>query len=189
MPLGSCNSTWNELLKNNMKVELAAQPSAPIRPQGFGSMPWRWPRPILHPSHRLVIYPSHRWFNPNGSKPRCCALCRWFLPSGFYLRHWALPSATGFYLPSLGSAPRRWALPYRRWVLPLIVGRCLPPLGCTLCRWTLLLWHLLLQHGGLSSIPLSSIPPRGVVDRRCIGVGHYVSSMGTMPHCWAVGGR
>ena len=87
-----------------MKVELAAQRSAPIRPQGFGSTTRRWPRPILRPSHRLIIYPSRRWFDPLGSKPR-----------------WALPSAVGFYppgsnfvvglcLPPLGYNLHRWAL-------------------------------------------------------------------------------
>jgi len=195
-----------------MKVELAAQCSTPICPQGFGSTPHCWPRPILHPSHHLVIYPPRQWFNLLGSKPRC-----WALPSavGFYppgsifvvgvclpllgstFCHWVPPLVVGRCLPSLGSTPHRWALPsvvgfypsslgaaFRRWVIPLISELCLLPLGCTLSCWALLLWHLLCQCGGSSSlIPLLSNPPRGVVDR------HYVSSMGATPHCWAVGGR
>jgi len=149
--LGSCIGTWNKLLKKNMKVELAAQRSAPIRPQGFGSTTRRWPRPILRPSHRLIIYPSRRWFDPLGSKPR------WALPSavGFYppgsnfvvglclpplgstFRHWVPPLVVGLCLPSLGSTPGRWALPsaiglypsssgaaFRRWFVPFVVGPC-----------------------------------------------------------------
>ena len=201
--MGSCIGTWNELLKKNTKVELAAQRSAPIQPQGFGSMPHCWPRPILHPSHHLVIYPPHQWFDPLGSKPHC-----WALPSaiGFYppgsifivgvsglpplgstFCHWVSPLVIGCCLPSLGSTPHCWALPsvvgfypsssgaaFRHWVIPLISELCPLLLGCTLSRWALLLWHLLCQHGGSSSsIPLLSNPPRGVVDRR------YVSSMGT----------
>jgi len=138
MPLGLCISTWNELLEKERKKKKSGAGSSALSSNtpGFGSMPQRWPRPILHPSHHLVVRPSHRWFDPFGLKPR----------------HWVLPSAVGFYPPSLGSTLCRWVLPFIigfhpsslcstlcRWVLPLVVGFCLPSLGSTSqCRGTLI---------------------------------------------------
>ena len=113
-PLGSCIGTWDELLwkkKKKRKAELAAQHSAPI-PQalvqhlGVG--------PIFHPSHCLVICLSHWWFDPFGLKPRC----------------WVLPSAIGFYPPSLGST-------LHCWVLPFVVGFHPSSLCSTLRHWVL----------------------------------------------------
>jgi len=132
-PLGSCIGTWNELLgKERKKTESGAGGSAlSSNTPGFGSTPRRWPRPILRPSHRLVVRPSRWWFDPFGSKPR-----RWVLPSavGFYppslgstLRRWVLPFVVGFHPSSLCSTLRCWVLPsslgsaFHRWVLPLDV--------------------------------------------------------------------
>ena len=103
---------------NYMKVELVAQRSAPIRPQGFGSTTWHWPCPILRPSHHLIIYPSRQWFNPLGSKP-----------------HWALPSAIGSYPPDSTFVIGLCLLPlgsiFHHWVPPLVIRLCLPSLGST----------------------------------------------------------
>jgi len=138
MPLGSCIGTWNELLgKERKKKESRAGSSAlSSNALGFGLMPRRWPRPIFHLSHRLVVHPSCQWFNLFGSKPHC----------------WVLPSAIGFYPPLLGSTLRCWVPPFvvgfhpsslcstlHRWVLPLVVGFCLPSLGSTpRCHGTLI---------------------------------------------------
>jgi len=172
--LGSCIGTWNKLHESRAGGSALSSNTPPGLWFNNLALALPHPSPVSSPYH-LSISSVVQSVGIKASLG--FALCHWFLPSRFYLHHWALPSATGFYLPSLGSAPRRW-------VLPLVVGHCLPPLGCTLCHWALLLWHLIHQCGGPSlSIPLSSIPPHGVVNR------HYVSSMGAMPCCWAVGGQ
>ena len=149
-PLGSCIGTWNELLgKKRKKKESGAGGSALSSSiPGFGSTPRRWPRPILHPSHRPILCPSHRpilcpshrpilclshrlvvcpsrwWFNPLGSKPRSWVLL------GFTLRRWALPFVVGFYPSSLGSTPHRCALPF-------VVGSYPSSLGSAFHHWVL----------------------------------------------------
>ena len=111
-PLGSCIGTWNELLGKERKKKESGAGSSVLSSNtpGFGSTPRHWPCPILRPSHRLVIHPSHRWFDPFGSKPRC----------------WVLPSAVGFYPLSLGSTLCRWVLPFVVGFYPLLFIRKSP---------------------------------------------------------------
>jgi len=146
--LGSCIGTWNELLiiiKHESRAGGSALSSNTTPGIWFNASPLASPHPSstsspCHLSALSVVQSIGIEASLLGS-----ALCHWFLPSGFYLHRWGLrSSAIGFYLLSLGSAPRHWVLPsiigfrpsslgaaFCCWVLPLVVGRCLPPLGYT----------------------------------------------------------